>query len=401
MFSSSTGRFGRKGQIDYAAANEVLSKTAQQQQVLRPDCRVISVNWGPWDGGMVTPGLKKIFEGEGVGVIPLRAGAQYLINEISTPGPVELVILGSAPSTTATPYTSQGSTVQNSSPIGMTTSFERTISIEDLPVLESHVMNGKAVLPTALIAEWLTHGAMHNNPGLTFNGFDNLAIFKGVILETGSYADLQIIAGTAIETDGLHRVPVELRQGNLLHAGAAIVLGTDPAQAPAAANPAVIGTYSVPDANLYHSSRLFHGKDLHGIEAITGYSDRGISARVRPAPHPSVWMKQPIRTGWLADPLVLDSAFQLMILWCFEKTGNGSLPTRIGQYRQFRRNYPKDGTLINLLIESVGRHEARASIEFVDMKGKLVARIDGYECVIDASLNAAFKRNRLETEPQA
>lgn len=400
MFSSSTARFGRKGQIDYAAANEVMNKLAQQQQRLRPACRVISVNWGPWDGGMVTPGLKKVFESEGVAVIPLRAGAKYLINEISSPGPVELVLLGSAPvDTAASAYTSKTTTQPAT---GMIVTFERTVSIEDMPVLESHVMNGKAVLPAALIAEWLAHGAMHNNPGLSFNGIDNLAIFKGVILDTGSRVDLQIIAGNAVESDGQHLVPVELRQGKLLHAGGTIILGNDQAQLPATSNPVISGTaYSIGNADLYRSMRLFHGQQLQGIEAVTGYSDRGISARVRPAPHPSAWMKQPIRTGWLTDPLALDSAFQLMILWCFEKTGTGSLPTRLDKYRQFRRNFPKDGVTINLLVESVSNHEARASIEFVDHKGKLVARIDGYECVIDASLNGAFKRNRLETEPQA
>ena len=31
----------------------------------------MSVNWGPWDGGMVTPALKQLFAKEGVGVIPL------------------------------------------------------------------------------------------------------------------------------------------------------------------------------------------------------------------------------------------------------------------------------------------------------------------------------------------
>ena len=31
LFSSYTGRFGRTGQVDYAAANEVLNKIAQQQ----------------------------------------------------------------------------------------------------------------------------------------------------------------------------------------------------------------------------------------------------------------------------------------------------------------------------------------------------------------------------------
>lgn len=398
LFSSSTARFGRKGQIDYAAANEVLNKTAQQQLRLRPQCRVVSVNWGPWDGGMVTPGLKKIFNNEGVGVIPLRAGAKYLLDEISAPGPVELVLLGSAPAPANTPtYTDTASTTTTN----MIVTFERTISINDMPVLEAHVMNGKAVLPTAMIAEWLTHGAMHNNPGLSFNGIDNLAIFKGVILETGKQAELQIVAGNPVETNGTHRVPVELRQGKLLHAGASIVLGNESLSVPAASNPVILGTYSIADTELYQSGRLFHGKPLQGIEVITGYSDRGISARVQSAPNPSVWMKQPIRTGWLMDPLALDCAFQLMILWCFERSGTGSLPTRMGKYRQFRRNYPKDGVLINLLVESSTKHEAKASIEFVDLQGKLIARIDGYECVIDASLNEAFRRNRLETEPQA
>ncbi len=54
LFSSSTGRFGRAGQVDYAIANEVLNKLAQQQARRLPRCRVVSVNWGPWDGGMVS-----------------------------------------------------------------------------------------------------------------------------------------------------------------------------------------------------------------------------------------------------------------------------------------------------------------------------------------------------------
>ncbi|MDH3998900.1 MAG: SDR family NAD(P)-dependent oxidoreductase, partial [Desulfuromonadales bacterium] len=96
MFSSSTGRYGRTGQVDYAVANEVLNKQAQRQALLRPDCRVLSLNWGPWDGGMVTPELKKLFAAEGVAVIDLKAGADYMVEEIATPpgGPVELVILG-------------------------------------------------------------------------------------------------------------------------------------------------------------------------------------------------------------------------------------------------------------------------------------------------------------------
>ncbi|MHB1425893.1 MAG: SDR family NAD(P)-dependent oxidoreductase, partial [Gemmataceae bacterium] len=95
LFSSSTARFGRTGQVDYAIANEVLNKLAQQLSRRLPRCRVVSVNWGPWDGGMVGPELKKVFEQEGIGLIPLAAGADYLIEELRSPpgDPVEVVLL--------------------------------------------------------------------------------------------------------------------------------------------------------------------------------------------------------------------------------------------------------------------------------------------------------------------
>ena len=59
LYSSSTARFGRTGQCDYAMANEVLNKTARLLERRLPDCRVASFNWGPWDGGMVNDGLAK------------------------------------------------------------------------------------------------------------------------------------------------------------------------------------------------------------------------------------------------------------------------------------------------------------------------------------------------------
>ncbi len=43
LFSSSTARFGRSGQVAYAAANEALNKWAQQQSVRLPalSCRLL------------------------------------------------------------------------------------------------------------------------------------------------------------------------------------------------------------------------------------------------------------------------------------------------------------------------------------------------------------------------
>ncbi|UQZ89732.1 hypothetical protein C4J81_11150 [Deltaproteobacteria bacterium Smac51] len=95
FFSSSTARFGRRGQADYAAGNETLNKLARLT-ALRHNCKSVSVNWGPWDGGMVDAGLKRIFEREGVGLIPLAEGARLFATLIGTPknDPVEVVVLG-------------------------------------------------------------------------------------------------------------------------------------------------------------------------------------------------------------------------------------------------------------------------------------------------------------------
>lgn len=96
FFSSSTARFGRRGQADYAAGNEVLNKLARRLSGSKHSPKCLSVNWGPWDGGMVNSGLKRLFEEEGVGLIPLDEGARLFAALVGAPknDPVEVVVLG-------------------------------------------------------------------------------------------------------------------------------------------------------------------------------------------------------------------------------------------------------------------------------------------------------------------
>jgi NAD(P)-dependent dehydrogenase (short-subunit alcohol dehydrogenase family)/acyl carrier protein len=96
FFSSSTARFGREGQSDYAAGNEVLNKTASELSSLYPQARVLSCAWGPWAGGMVTKSLSAQFRSEGIGLIDLEAGAQTFLRLIESPpgSPAEILVLG-------------------------------------------------------------------------------------------------------------------------------------------------------------------------------------------------------------------------------------------------------------------------------------------------------------------
>nr|MBA3947194.1 SDR family NAD(P)-dependent oxidoreductase [Herpetosiphonaceae bacterium] len=61
FFSSVSGRFGNRGQADYAAANEVLNKLAIYLDQ-RWATHVVAINWGPWEKlGMVSPELQQEF----------------------------------------------------------------------------------------------------------------------------------------------------------------------------------------------------------------------------------------------------------------------------------------------------------------------------------------------------
>ena len=394
LFSSSTGRFGRIGQVDYAVANEVLNKVAQAEARRRTGCRAVSINWGPWDGGMVTPALKKVFAGEGIGVIGLVEGGDFLAREIAAmDAPVEIVALAG--------LNEAGSAAVTSKPQSLSEAFALTLTISDYPFLRSHVLDGKAVLPMAVIVEWLAHGALHGNPGFRFHGFNDLRICKGVVIENNSSFTLDVMAGRAVKRESFHLVPVELTsKGNngrtVLHARAEIVLANKHPEGIRSITEIPSTPYNPENGVIYNRERLFHGPDLHGIEQVDGCSAKGIAATVKGAPAPAKWIRRPLRSAWLTDPLVIDSAFQMMILWSFERFGSGSLPCFAGRYRQFQEAFPREGVQVVIRVTSESAHGASADIEFLDRHtGKLVARLEGYECIIDPSLKQAFQRNQL------
>jgi acyl transferase domain-containing protein/NAD(P)H-dependent flavin oxidoreductase YrpB (nitropropane dioxygenase family)/NAD(P)-dependent dehydrogenase (short-subunit alcohol dehydrogenase family) len=96
FFSSVAARFGNPGQADYAAANEFLNKLASDLERRWPG-RVVSVMWGPWDGGMVsepTRDLRASYAQVGIGLIPIPEGAAACLAELrlATGRPSEVLI---------------------------------------------------------------------------------------------------------------------------------------------------------------------------------------------------------------------------------------------------------------------------------------------------------------------
>jgi malonyl CoA-acyl carrier protein transacylase len=406
FFSSSTARFGRTGQADYAAGNEVLNKLAQQQARLRPTCRVVAINWGPWAGGMVTPSLQSVFAKEGIGLIPLDSGAQFVLQEISaTDGAVEVVagvwnnrLPGQFPEDSIPTNEAMKSHEGARPPAALGLVVERCIELRSHPVLHSHVLGGRAVLPMALHIEWLAHAATHGNPGLLFQGLNNLRILHGVQLEGEEAATLRILAGKPKKQEYQFLIPVEMHgtqgQREVLYSRAEIMLSGKYSSGTSQMAVTDLPHYSQSPEEVYRSI-LFHGPALQGIQEIAGMSREEIVALVRPAPPPGEWMSQPLRPTWLADPMALDCAFQLLAVWSVEFHGMPCLPCALTGYRQFRKSFPGNGMQIRIKIIEEAAQMIRADIEFLDRQRNLLAQIQQAEFVRDPSLTSSFRARRL------
>ena len=393
LFSSSTARFGRKGQVDYAMANETMNKIGAEVKSQRPNCRVMSWNWGPWAGGMVTPDLEKVFASEGIDLIPLRAGAQALVSGLSRPvaDASEWVVLG-GPLPVASPQVNA---------MDLHLVFEKTMSLEQLPFLKGHAMNDRGVMPMAMMLEWLAHTAITEVPGLNFSGLEDFRVFKAMTFGPHETMRVQFLAGNVQKSDGTWRIPVALasKDGKRIHhhaRGIAVLTNTNiNPPSPSLSRSEELYTKTIDEVY----GMLFHREPFRAIQDVTTYSDEGITARALGAPQPREWMTKPLRSRWLSDPLIIDSAFQLMVLWCIERYGIPSLPTYFGSYWQYGPIPQGAEVEVVVRITGVSFQKVSADMEFRDTgTGALLAALSGYECVMDSGLNQAFRRNLLPEE---
>jgi hypothetical protein len=277
--------------------------------------------------------------------------------------------------------------------------FKREIDMARLPVLASHLLDGIPVVPFALMAEWIGHGAMHGNPGLQLLGFDDMRLLKGIRLEN-KVKKIRLMAGKAKKRGDAYEVDVEIRNGvvdgkDVIHSRARVVLGQGMPEAPVLPPDFVtrFGAYERSVREVYDDI-LFHGADLQGIRRIIGLSEAGMAAEISAAPEPEKWMADPLRTRWISDPLALDCAFQMACLWCHEKMGAVSLPSYTARYRQYCRAFPESGVTAVLEVMERLPHKMTGDFTFIDERGGVIATFTGYEAVVDRSLYRAFKPDR-------
>ena len=403
LFSSVAARFGNRGQVDYAVANEVLNKMAVAEVARRENCVVRAINWGPWDGGMVDTHLKKVFLEKGIALIPLDRGAEAFVAEMGAQNHdgVEIVIGSELPAhqnsqiLPSAPATRPGNP-ETENHRGLSTIFISELNLDHYPILDHHRLDGKPVVPFALMAEWFSHGALHNNPGLQLAGLDDMRLLKGIVL-ADRQRPIRVLASTARSNGAGITVDLELRDG--LEKGAEVIhsrttaLLTDHLPAPPdfAIPAALLEENYQRDVEQIYRDILFHGTALHGIQRVRTCNTHGMRADLVTAPAPTAWIQKPPRNRWIADPLVMDGAFQMASLWCYEEAGRVSLPSYTAAYRQYCRKFPSAAIQAVLMVKEVSRYKLIGDFIFLDQEGQVLAEIRGYEAVMEDRLMRAFK----------
>ena len=242
-------------------------------------------------------------------------------------------------------------------------------------------------------------GRLHRHPGLVAQAVENLRLFKGVVLRDHRPSAVSIRVGKGQRRGESFIVPVEMRGvlesgREVTHARGEVIVADRHSPGERLVAEAELLPLAADREEIYRRV-LFHGPAMQAIQQVEGCDDQTIAAWVSTSPPPASWMERPFRQTWLTDPLAIDAAFQLLVLWTRKRLGSSSLPTGVGAYRQFRKAFPAEGVRMLAAVRQHNGHRAVADIEFLDTQAHPVARIESYECVIDASLNQAFRRNRL------
>jgi NAD(P)-dependent dehydrogenase (short-subunit alcohol dehydrogenase family) len=393
FFSSVAGLFGNRGQTDYAAANEALNQLSIALDRAWP-ARVVSINWGPWaEIGMVSAEIQRTFVARGVQPITPSAGQKMFALELErgSKGEVE-IILGSGPWAEAPRsvgwdpdfVAEKGHEFPLLADLKIPSARSGSVDLtyvlnpDKHSYLADHLLDSRPVMPAAVVLELMAELVQRTWPNLEVAGARDFRVLNGIVLENGSMP-IRITARPD-RADSARRITVHIQdptEGSKFYQ-ATIVL-SDRLEKQDYCAPSIKGRGAYPlTVSESYERLLFHGPAFQGIEEIQGFSRDSITAILLPS-SPSRLLKGSAAKRWLIDPVVVDSAFQLALLWARLNSDMTVLPVRFANFRRFR---PLTGSRVRcdfLAQPNNGDHTFEAKITFVDESGQLLWLVEGVE----------------------
>ncbi|MCI0535366.1 MAG: SDR family NAD(P)-dependent oxidoreductase [Verrucomicrobiales bacterium] len=401
FFSSVAGRFGNRGQSDYAAANEVLNKLAVSLDRQWPG-RVLAINWGPWGKtGMASAEVQNQFAQRGVQLIPPPAGCRMLDEELrfGQKGQSEVIIgdgpwerLEAASGSATAPSLPLLNGVPARQDLGGATEIVWKLDPVRDRYLQDHRLDGQPVFPMAMAVELMAEVVQRGWPQWKVIGIRSLRVLRGIVLAEGA-REVRVTAraeprvsnkGEALEIDV--QISELGQQSHPCYRATVQIAEEFP-------KPPPLDGEILPDLRPFpmgveesYERWLFHGPCFQGISAIEGMNEQGICGILIPS-SPAECLSPKATGRWLIDPVLLDCGFQLAILWERAHHDMTPLPSRFSAYRQFGSASTLSVRCCLRAQSSTGGQNLLTDVFFLDEAGRLLGLLEQMEFSCSTALN--------------
>ncbi|CAK1896889.1 Type I polyketide synthase [Vibrio crassostreae] len=397
MFSSAAGFYGNTGQSDYSMSNEILNKAALQLSARNPQAKVMSFNWGPWDGGMVNAALKRMFTERGVYVIPLQAGAELFSSQLLNETGIQLLVgtsmQGSDNKEAAVKKLNAESVHLAKSPLNTSITVTRHLDPKALPFIQDHCIAGNPVLPTVCAIQWMREVA-EQLLGVNVSVY-NYKLLKGVIFDTDEVQELKLVLSSDTKSKDQLKAVISCQGRPQYQAQlqvASVQMSEDVQQASVKRFEANTSAPVTTAQALYSDGTLFHGPRLQGITSVERFDDLGLLAQCQLPQIENSDCGSFIPKQGFGDsqPFAEDYLLQAMLVWARLKYDAASLPSAIGEFICYAPMHDGDQGWLELSVIKSTARSLQADISLYHQDGRLSAVMKGAKVTISKSLNDAF-----------
>ena len=377
-FTSVAGRFGNGGQTDYSAANNILD-AEMARLAATGKTKAVAIAWTGWrDVGMATRGsIEAIFAAAGIETLSVEEGVGIFVDEMLCGGKRRVVACGSlgmmdkydsfrAPPLRLPAQTT--ATLENPSRfpfIDRLLAFsedefltgESTLSVEEMPFLTDHAIDGVPYHPGVMAMEMFAQHALLLCPNHALAGFENVEFGLPIKLMKGEMkvrtkveidrqeGDLTWVKAV-LESDLVNSKGQVLGQPRIHHqAKVRLVTKADDltghfvselASSPRLGVP-VAGELVLPASFIYeryfHGPRFqSHGGVIRGVGDIQALGCDGIALMRHQLPASDQWAAESAGEVVMLEslPMLVEAGFQNAGLVAMEADDISSLPIGIG-----------------------------------------------------------------------
>jgi len=252
-----------------------------------------------------------------------------------------------------------------------------TVGRSTHPHLADHAIAGKPVVPVAYAVEWFARAAVALDPNPHLVELVDLAVLQGVVLdgfEGGDDLRLDVTARTPAGSTGGSRLRLDLIDATT--GRSRYRCSSTWSNRPVTPPPSTGAGPAVPAGRPpRYGDVLFHGPSFQMIESVAIGPRGEMSAGLRGVVDLS-WPAE----AWVTDPVLVDGALQLALLWTEQVLGRPSLPTGVARVRSFAG--PAAGRHAAILA---GRHATAdrvvCDVVIRDQAGAAVIELLGIETV--------------------